>query len=533
MPTRDRHRFVGQAIRYFLRQNYPKKELVIVDDGDQEISALVPDNDQIRYIRVEGIRSLGEKRNLACESSRGDLIAHWDDDDWMSVDRLERQASILISSGADVCGAKNLLHYRVNYGEAWLYRSDGNGTAWIAGGTLLYKRSLWEAYPFPNIKVGEDSSFIARIPDDRKLQMSDYSFYVALIHDHNTGAKVLSDPHWQRRPFDEVSRLLRLDRDFYAALRRGSNGSGWSGNGNRTHHWIGRNGYPRVTVSIPYYRCKPYIRSAVESILNQTYTNLRLVVVNDGDPEPPWDQLIDIDDPRLIRFDLPTNHGRYFADAVVLNATQDPYFLIQDADDWSEPNRINILLAGLRRENADAALSSLYRHEVTNPEGGYNRVETYPNLKRKLTPRLHHRASHVGLYKTSTLKKIGGYYGGYRIGYDTLLISLLLMTGDITYIDQPLYTRRIRPGSLTTSQTTGMKSYQRNQTHQHLQSIYQIAFKSYRRYLSGHMKNKHLRNDIRLICQGLIPQEDKITLMAESTRLSEVMNTEVLEMERL
>src|SRR5262245_35812210 len=88
----------------------------------------------------------------------------------------------------------------------------------------------------------------------------------------------------------------------------------------------------RVTVSIPYFRCKPYICRAVESILEQTYHHLTVVVVNDGDPEPPWDQLAHIDDPRLVRFNLAANYGRYFVDAVVLNATPDLYFVVQDAD---------------------------------------------------------------------------------------------------------------------------------------------------------------------------------------------------------
>src|SRR5712692_1784143 len=95
-----------------------------------------------------------------------------------------------------------------------------------------------------------------------------------------------------------------------------------------------------VTVSIPYFQCKQYICKAVESILGQSHTNLTLVVVNDGDDDPPWDQLTYIDDPRLVRFDMRSNHGRYFADTVVLNATTDNYLVIQDADDWSEPDRI-------------------------------------------------------------------------------------------------------------------------------------------------------------------------------------------------
>ena len=53
MPTADRRRFVPQAIRCFLAQDYAEKELVIVDDGADSVADLVPDDPRIRYFRIE------------------------------------------------------------------------------------------------------------------------------------------------------------------------------------------------------------------------------------------------------------------------------------------------------------------------------------------------------------------------------------------------------------------------------------------------------------------------------------------------
>jgi hypothetical protein len=44
MPTTNRSRFVPQAIRYFLAQNYANKELIIVDDGEEAVGDLVPED---------------------------------------------------------------------------------------------------------------------------------------------------------------------------------------------------------------------------------------------------------------------------------------------------------------------------------------------------------------------------------------------------------------------------------------------------------------------------------------------------------
>lgn len=74
MPTHNRRRFVAQAMRYFLRQNYPNKELVILDDGTESVADLLPDDSQIHYIRLTGQRTLGAKRNECVEPSHGDLI---------------------------------------------------------------------------------------------------------------------------------------------------------------------------------------------------------------------------------------------------------------------------------------------------------------------------------------------------------------------------------------------------------------------------------------------------------------------------
>jgi glycosyltransferase involved in cell wall biosynthesis len=221
MPTRNRRRFVGQAIWYFLRQDYEPRELLILDDGDDPVADLVPSDPRIRYRRLERRLPLGAKRNLACELSAGELVAHWDDDDWIAPHRLSLQVRELLASGADACGARELLHFAPMSGEAWLYRRPPDERRWLAGGTLLYRKSLWRTHAFPEQDVGEDSAFVRRVPADRLHAVADGSHYLAVLHGANTATKHLREPRWERRPLDEVSRLLVFDRDFYVALRNG------------------------------------------------------------------------------------------------------------------------------------------------------------------------------------------------------------------------------------------------------------------------------------------------------------------------
>ena len=220
MPTRDRRRFVGQSIWYFLRQAYPSRELIVLDDGDEPVGDLVPADERVRYVRLDGRRALGAKLNLGCELARGTLIAHWDDDDWIGPDRLVHQVAALGTddADADACGLDEVLTYRLETGEAWLQRAHV-----AAPGTLLYRKRLWEEHPFPELAATADSDLVRALParSVRRLHDADSAFYIALIHAANAGRRPIPGPDWERAPIAAVSDRLGLDRDFYARLRNG------------------------------------------------------------------------------------------------------------------------------------------------------------------------------------------------------------------------------------------------------------------------------------------------------------------------
>jgi glycosyltransferase involved in cell wall biosynthesis len=182
MPTRDRGEFVAQAVRYFLRQDYPDKELVVVDDGEEPVRSLLPTDAAITYIRLESRTPLGAKRNIACEAARGTHIAHWDDDDWCAPERLSHQMVALRQRGAAVSGARDMLHYVPLTGEAWMYRRPAGDPPSFCGGSLLYEREAWQRNPFQSVDVGEDEAFMRGVPAARQAPIDASSLYVAVLH---------------------------------------------------------------------------------------------------------------------------------------------------------------------------------------------------------------------------------------------------------------------------------------------------------------------------------------------------------------
>jgi hypothetical protein len=218
MPTADRRRFVPAAIEYFLRQDYPERELLIVDDGADAVEDLVPADPRVRYLRIEPGLTLGAKRNRACEEARGEIFAHWDDDDWHAPRRLYIQVQALLASGAELCGIDRLLFYAPATGRAWEYTYPAGRRPWLSGSTLMYRRGFWERHRFANVNVGEDSRFVWAGPPRAMHVLADHTFHVGIIHDRNTSPKRTRGPWWREIPADTVRALLGADADLYAML---------------------------------------------------------------------------------------------------------------------------------------------------------------------------------------------------------------------------------------------------------------------------------------------------------------------------
>jgi glycosyltransferase involved in cell wall biosynthesis len=221
MPTANRRAFVAQAIKYFSRQTYPERELVIIDDGEESVEDLVHGEEDVRYVRLAHRQSIGAKRNLACEIAGGDFIAHWDDDDWIGCARLEDQVRLLRDSGSAAVGAPDLLYYAPLAGQAWRYTRQAGHEPGVCGGTLLYRKALWQEYPYQDVSCGEDEAFVRSLPVDRVRLAPADGYYIGILHGGNTAPKSLRPPRWSRSDLDDVVQHLWEDRDFYVGLRNG------------------------------------------------------------------------------------------------------------------------------------------------------------------------------------------------------------------------------------------------------------------------------------------------------------------------
>lgn len=201
---------------YFLRQDYlPAAELLIVDDGEDSIADIVPSSDRIRYLRLDPPHSLGAKRNHACRLTSSDIIALWDDDDWMAPDRLKVQVARLVESGRQLSCPGTLLHFDVQRGCGYRYRPAGGPPA---RGPLLFWRSVWQRSPFANRNEGTERPLVASLPGDQILIEPDDRYYLKIIHPGAMSARNMADASWSTCGIGEVVGRLNGDASFYAQL---------------------------------------------------------------------------------------------------------------------------------------------------------------------------------------------------------------------------------------------------------------------------------------------------------------------------
>lgn len=259
MPTCNRRSFVTQAIRRFLRQDYVNSELVIVDDGSDRIADCVTDDARVRYIALDRKLNVGAKRNLACREARGEIIAHWDDDDWYPASRLRTQVRSLVERRAEVCGSSSIFFLDATADRAFEYRYAGR--PWVAGSTLVYRKSFWERNNFQEIQVGEDAQFLWSGATPDICDLGDSALCVAMIHPANTSRKETGGAFWTSQPIDRIRQFLGDDLNFYRAMLDG----------------------PLISAIMPTRNRRSFVRLTLPRFLQQDYPNKELVIVDDGD----------------------------------------------------------------------------------------------------------------------------------------------------------------------------------------------------------------------------------------------------------
>ncbi|MDE6670623.1 MAG: glycosyltransferase [Ruminococcus sp.] len=114
-----------------------------------------------------------------------------------------------------------------------------------------------------------------------------------------------------------------------------------------------------VSVIIPSYNRSATIKRSVESVLNQTYKNLEVIVVDDCSTDNTEEVLKTINDSRLRYFCLDKNSGACTARNKGIELAKGEYIAFQDSDDEWLPRKLEIQLKAMKKSGAEVSFCKM------------------------------------------------------------------------------------------------------------------------------------------------------------------------------
>lgn len=220
---------------------------------------------------------------------------------------------------------------------------------------------------------------------------------------------------------------------------------------------------PLISIVVPVYNVEKYIHECLESILNQSYKNIEVIIVNDGTLDNSIAKIEDLLKDKRTRLISQVNQGLSAARNTGIKAALGEYISFIDSDDKVKSSFIETLYDKANETNADIVRGSFRNFDGNIPEGWITDFNISPSRGTEaLRYFLNDNVSFVvwsSLYRTTFLREN-------RLEFTE---GILLEDGDFTtrsYInasvvatsDAPNYYYRVRPGSILTSNNAQRRS---------------------------------------------------------------------------
>jgi len=179
---------------------------------------------------------------------------------------------------------------------------------------------------------------------------------------------------------------------------------------------------PIVTVFTPVYNGLPYLHEAIESTLNQTYTDFNYLIIDDASPDPEVRECINsYNDPRIDFIINEENLGVSETFNRAMKLIDTPYVIRVDQDDVNLPNRIEDQLKFLQ-DNPDISVVCSWEHTIDeNNKRGHDWKRGLKNYGEFLGPILLTLSPiwHPSLaFRREALIDIGGFKKEYKRAED-------------------------------------------------------------------------------------------------------------------
>ena len=216
----------------------------------------------------------------------------------------------------------------------------------------------------------------------------------------------------------------------------------------------------KITVIVPVYNVENYLEKCLDSLINQTYKNLEIIVINDGSTDNSGEicQEYAQKDNRIIYIET-ENSGQSAARNFGLDRMTGSYVTFVDSDDWVEQDYAEVLYKKLMEYQADIAVANYYSYNESEEmyyfhifgdsyyEKVYDNVSIFENLYESSEMKSFALISVWGtLYRADLFSDLRFDKG--KLGEDGYLNQkIYLLAKKTVYLNKGLYAYRQREGS--------------------------------------------------------------------------------------
>lgn len=208
-----------------------------------------------------------------------------------------------------------------------------------------------------------------------------------------------------------------------------------------------------VSIIIPVYNAQLYLEKCIDSVIDQTFRDVEIILVNDGSTDRSLEicQEYQKKDNRILVIDQ-ENAGQGTARNKGISIARGEYIMFVDSDDWVDEGIVEKLMDSLTENNADISVCNLYRTVINGEEISVKYEEPFCNECldcRKDKNYVFNISSYpvAKLYKAGLLKNTGFSFPGHFFE-DVAAIPILFAYAErISFIGEALYYYRNNPSS--------------------------------------------------------------------------------------
>lgn len=202
----------------------------------------------------------------------------------------------------------------------------------------------------------------------------------------------------------------------------------------------------KISVIVPIYNQEKYIEECIQSILNQTYENFELLLIDDGSTDQSFEIMQSYEKDARIKIFQKENGGQASARNLGIKKAEGEYITFVDSDDYIEKYMLEDFIHMAKQENADIVIGNIQKVKE-------DKIYPMMNYEKKCEdPIKNYMTSHMGptarLYKTALFIENDLYFKENIIYEDLATIPLLgIYAKKVCYKDQIYYNYRIVEGS--------------------------------------------------------------------------------------